>query len=99
MGEPIPLQSSPARCLTDQELAALLTASPGGSPEALARHLAGCAFCQERALFGAERRRGRSARVPPVVPSLQRALLLLVLVLGALVGFLYTLQKLVVRVH
>ena len=50
-------------------------------------------------LFGSEGRRGPSKGVPSAVPSLQRALLLLLLVLAAMGGFLYTLQKLIVRIE
>ena len=42
------------RCLTEAELAAVLSAPPGAAPEASAVHLAACARCQQRALFGAE---------------------------------------------
>ena len=83
----------PSRCLTDAEIASLRTAVPGRAPEALARHLASCERCQGRALFGAERHPGvRTPRAAP--PSLRRALLYGVLVLGAIAAFFGTLRML-----
>lgn len=87
-----------ARCLTAEEIAAVQAAAPGEAPEALARHLATCPLCQERALFGPARRQRRGGRTA-AVPSLRRALLLLALVLTALVGLLYTLSSVAGRIR
>ena len=81
-------------CLTDEELALLQSAPPGRAPQALAHHLAGCDRCQQRALFGSEKRRPTKRRPPPEWPSRRRALLLLVAVLVTLAMLFYSLQRL-----
>jgi hypothetical protein len=81
-------------CPSDAELLALQAAEPGRAPEGLARHLAGCARCQQRALFGGEARRGSARRAIPELPSPKRALVLLLAVLVALAMLLYSLQQL-----
>ena len=81
------------RCLTEAELAAVLSAPPGAAPEASAVHLAACARCQQRALFGAERRPG-APRKEASPPSLKRTLLLAFLALSAVVFFFWTLGQL-----
>jgi hypothetical protein len=83
-----------AGCPTDAELLALQAAEPGRAPEDLARHLAGCARCQQRALFGGEPRRRAAGRAAPELPSAKRALVLLLGVLVALAMLLYSLQRL-----
>jgi hypothetical protein len=85
--------ASPARCLTDEEIAGLHAATPGQAPEAVARHLASCERCQARALFGAGRRPARG-RPAPEPPSLGRVLALAALLLAAMAAFLWTLRKL-----
>jgi hypothetical protein len=96
MDEPASAPVSPQRCLTTEEIALVRAASPGQAPAELAQHLAGCALCQERALFGPGRRKsGRQVKMP----SWRGALLLLFLVLAALGGFLYTLQMLLGRLR
>jgi len=68
-------------CLSDQEIASLDAAVPGQAPLALARHLASCERCQVQAL--------------PEPPTVGRALLYAVLVLGAIAAFFWTLRMLV----
>jgi hypothetical protein len=97
MDEPASAPARPARCLTTEEIALVLAAAPGQAPAELARHLAGCALCQERALFGPGSRRKSARQVK--MPSWRGALLLLFLVLVALGGFLYTLQVLIGRLR
>jgi len=92
--------ASPAApgCLTDAQIAELHSVAPGRAPDALARHLASCERCQARALFGAERRPGRT-KDRPQPPTLRRALLLAALVLAAMAAFFWTLQKLAGRIE
>jgi hypothetical protein len=99
MGQEPSREAPAARCLTEQEIAAVQAAAPGEAPEALARHLASCALCQERALFGTARRERRGRRAAPTLPSVRKALILLLLALAALGGFLYTLQSLAGRMR
>jgi hypothetical protein len=80
-------------CLTEAEVAQVRTSDPGNIPRELALHLARCNRCQERALFGPGRRRSR--REMPKMPSPGRTLFFLLLMLAAIVAFLYTLQTLV----
>lgn len=81
-------------CLTEAGLAAVSRAAPGQSPPEVAAHLAGCARCQERVLSGgASRPAGKAVR--PAAPSLQRALVLIALVVFAVFFFLWTLRRLV----
>jgi hypothetical protein len=82
-----------AGCLSDEEIAGLQTATPGQAPEAVAHHLASCARCQARALFGVGKRLGRP-RPAPQIPSLGRALVLTALLLAAMAAFLWTLRRL-----
>ena len=81
------------RCLTDAELAGVMSASPGAVPEEHARHLAACARCQQRALFGAERRPGARRREAKP-PSLRRTLLLAALALAAVALFFWSFGQL-----
>jgi hypothetical protein len=82
----------PAACLTDAALDALEAASPGQAPEDLARHLAGCARCQDRVLVRARGATGERRReaAPRRSPWLSAAIVLGVMLL-ALVALLSTL--------
>ena len=71
-------------------------APSGHVPEDLAHHLAGCARCQERVLFGSVRRTRRRREMPPM-PSSTRALVLLGLMAAAIVAVFITLQRLLGR--
>jgi hypothetical protein len=93
MSQPAPPAPRSA-CLTEAEVARVRASDPGGVPQELAMHLAGCERCQERALFGPGRKRTR--REVPRLPSPGRTLFFLVLMLAAIAAFLYTLQALVV---
>jgi hypothetical protein len=89
------MESTPPRgCPSDAELSALQAAEPGRAPEQLARHLAECTRCQQRALFGGEAPRRGARRAIPELPSPKRALVLLLAVLVALAMLLYSLQQL-----
>ena len=86
---------APSQCLTEEEVALVRRADPGDVPEPLALHLASCARCQERALFGSEprpRRRTGSARS---LPTPGRALALLAILVLAMIAFFFTLGQLV----
>ena len=83
-----------AGCLTDDQIASLRESSPGEAAPELARHLAGCERCQSRALFGMVRHTGVH-REPPALPSLGRALALVVVVVLAMAAFFWTLARLV----
>jgi len=83
----------PRACLTDEQLAEVRAAVPGQAPEALARHLATCERCQERALFGAARPPGRKKKTAEF-PSLKKAVFLGALVLAAMAVFFWSLAKL-----
>lgn len=86
--------TSPAgRCLTDAQIAAVMSAPPGQAPEALARHLASCPRCQQRALFGSEPRPA-GARRAAKMPSLRRTLLLALLAIVAIGFFFWSLGQL-----
>jgi hypothetical protein len=89
----------PGSCLSDAQLAQVQAAPPGGAPEELARHLASCERCQARALFGADHRPSAMARPAPSVPTLGRAVLLALLLVGAMGFFFWTLMKLTGRVE
>jgi hypothetical protein len=84
-------------CLTDEQLAEVRAADPGRAPEALARHLATCERCQQRALFGA-RPRGQRKPVPDF-PSVRKAVFLGALVLLALAAFFWSLARLTGRLQ
>jgi hypothetical protein len=84
--------SRAARCLPDDQLLALQSVAPGRIPDEVAAHLASCERCQRRALFGASEAATLRARNPP---SLQRAFLLIGVILAALVLFLVSLKMLV----
>jgi hypothetical protein len=99
MGQSVSREAPVGRCLTEQEIAAVQAAAPGEAPEGLAHHLASCAVCQERALFGTARRQRRGGRTAPTLPSVRKAVILLLLALAALGGFLYTLRSLAGRVR
>jgi hypothetical protein len=94
MGGPSTAASTGPDCLSDRDIATLRDAPPGTLPEAVARHLAGCPRCQQRALFGTEARRPGRKREVPELPSLGRALLLVLIVLAAFGGLLYSLHRL-----
>jgi len=87
----------PARseCLTDPEIEGVRAAPPGAAPEALARHLAACERCQERALLDGRPRPRATGRDRPALPSPSRALLMLALVVAVIAAFFYTLRLLV----
>jgi hypothetical protein len=80
-------------CLSDDQIAAVREAPPGGAPPGLAQHLSACERCQSRALFGAVRSPGLK-REPPALPSPARALALLLLIVLAMAAFLWTLRQL-----
>lgn len=84
--------ATPGPCLTDVQLAELQRASPGEVPPEVARHLAGCGSCQQRALFGGAGPRGPRKTV--AWPSPQRMLLLFAGVVIAVAMLLYSLQRL-----
>jgi hypothetical protein len=86
-----------APCLSDEQIASVRAAPPGEAPEELARHLAGCSRCQERALFGSEPRRRRPGGGRPRWPSPTRALLMLALLVVAMAAFFVTLRMLSAR--
>jgi hypothetical protein len=81
-------------CLTDAQLAEVRQAEPGKAPAALARHLAACERCQERALFGAARVPAAKKKPTPEFPSLKKALVLGALVIVAMAVFFWSLAKL-----
>jgi hypothetical protein len=83
-------------CLSEDQIASLRESAPGQAPAELAQHLAGCARCQSRALFGAARKPGVSRQTPPL-PSLGRTLALLATVVLAMAAFFWTLARLVGR--
>lgn len=83
------------RCLTPAELAEVQEGAPGGVPERLARHLAECESCQERALSGSGPRRRRRGREGSVLPTPMRALLLLGVMLLVMIAFFFTLSSLI----
>jgi hypothetical protein len=91
------LSPAPGPCLTEAQLSELRDAAPGPVPEALARHLASCPRCQERALFGA--RPPGKRRPMPAPPSLRRAAFLAALVLAAMAFFFWSLAKLTGRIQ
>lgn len=64
----------------------------GEIPEDIARHLATCERCQERALFGAIRP-ARKHREPSPLPTPTRALILLAVMVAVMVAFFFTLQQ------
>jgi hypothetical protein len=84
-----------SECLTDDEVTEVRTADPGDVPERLARHLAACTRCQERALFGTEPRRRRRGPGSPTLPTPMRALILLAVMIVMMTAFFYTLNQLV----
>jgi hypothetical protein len=80
-------------CLTEAEVDDVQAADPGNVPERLARHLAACPMCQERALFGSQprkRRRGKST-----LPTPTRAFVLLAIMILVMTAFFYTLSQLI----
>jgi len=85
------------RCLTEAEIQAVRSAPLGQAPEALARHLASCERCQERALFLEQPRRARSGRPRPEWPSPTRSLLLLALMVAVIAASFYTLRLMLGR--
>jgi hypothetical protein len=84
-----------SECLTEDEVLQVRAADPGDVPERLARHLAACPRCQERALFGPEPRRRRRGSGSPALPTPMRALILLVVMIVMITAFFYTLNQLV----
>lgn len=90
----LPLQDDRG-CLTEAGLQALRSAVAGRAPAELAKHLAECVRCQERALaVDAPRRSGRRGAARAELPSLGRTVLLAILVLLAMAAALVTLRQL-----
>jgi len=81
------------RCLSDAQIAAVMSAPPGQAPEESARHLASCPRCQQRALFGSEPR-PPGARRAVRMPSLRRTLLLALVAIVAIGFFFWSLGRL-----
>jgi len=77
--------------LSDAEIAAVQAAPPGEVPAHLALHLAACARCQQRALFGDAPRRATRRRTVPDGSSIRRALILGLLALAAMATFFWSL--------
>ncbi len=90
--------SRASACLTDAQLAELRAAEPGTAPEPLARHLATCERCQERALFGAARPPAKAKKTVEL-PSVRRAIFYAALVLVAILIFFWSLAKLAGRLQ
>ena len=82
-------------CLSNAELTRLQGGTPGDVPEELARHLAACQACQERALLGSEPHRRRRGPTVPDMPTPVRAFVLLAVMLLVIVAFFVTLGRLV----
>jgi hypothetical protein len=81
------------------EIAALQEAAPGEVPGPLALHLASCARCQRKALFGdAPRRNGRKATLPDP-PTIRRTLVLALLALAVIAAFFWSLRHLIGQVR
>jgi len=87
-----PAAPSP-RCLTDAEIGAVRSAAPGQVPASLALHLASCARCQQKALFGDAPRRGGPRRAAPDPPTIRRTLVLLLLALAVMAAFFWSLRQ------
>ena len=89
--------SPPTRsgCLTNEEVARLQEGAPGDVPEEVARHLAACDSCQERALFGSGPRRRHRGGAGPEMPTPIRAFVLLGIMLLVILAFFITLGRLV----
>jgi hypothetical protein len=94
MSDPTATPTRPG-CLTEDEVIQVRAAAPGQVPDRLARHLASCARCQERALFGSEPRRRRARPRTSTLPTPTRALVLLVIMIVVIMAFFYTLSQLV----
>jgi hypothetical protein len=63
-------------------------------PDGLARHLATCERCQERALFGTVRPARRRRGMPTLpTPTPTRALILLGIMVAVMVAFFFTLHQ------
>jgi hypothetical protein len=75
-------------CLTDAGLDELERAGPGQAPEELARHLAGCARCQDRVLL---RARGPTRTVAREPAARHRLWLRVGVVLAAMLLALFSL--------
>ena len=86
---------APKGCLSDEEVAQVRDGAPGEVPDRLAQHLAQCERCQERALFGSEGRKKRRGSKAAVLPTPQRALVLLGILLLVMIAFFFTLNLLV----
>ena len=82
-------------CLTNVEVTRLQQGTPGDVPEEVARHLAACGICQERALLGSEPRRRRRGPTGPAMPTPVRAFVLLGVMLLVIIAFFFTLGRLV----
>jgi len=91
------LAPPPARseCLTEDEVVQVRAAAPGDVPDRLARHLAACVRCQERALFGPDPRSRRRGKGASFIPTPMRALVLLAIMIVVMAAFFYTLNELV----
>jgi hypothetical protein len=94
-----PASPGSARCLTDAEIALVQAAPPGNVPVNLAAHLASCARCQQRALFGETPRRPGRKGVPRRPPSFRRTLFLALLVLAAMAAFFWSLAHMTGQVR
>jgi hypothetical protein len=95
MSDVAPPPSRPG-CLTELEVAQVRSESAGEVPAGIARHLATCERCQQRALFGAIRpiRKGRDASA---LPTPTRALILLGVMVAVLIVFFFTLHQAIAK--
>jgi hypothetical protein len=82
--------------LTEEQLARVRDEAAEAVPEDIARHLATCERCQERALFGAIRP-ARKHRQPSPLPTPTRALILLGVMVAVMVAFFFTLRQVLGR--
>ena len=71
-----------------------MRAATSDVPDGLARHLATCERCQQRALFGRVRP-VRRRRGTPTLPTPTRALILLGIMVAVMVAFFFTLHQLI----
>lgn len=78
-------------CLTPAGLQAFRAAPPGRAPLELARHVAGCARCQERVLLADEGARGPGKRRAP--PPLWRVFAVFLAGLLAAIGMYVWLRR------
>src|SRR5215470_16309882 len=87
-------------CLTSSGVAAFQAAAAGAAPRELALHVAGCPRCQQKLLETATAndplKRGKG-KARALAPSLGRTIVLGVMVLVAILFFLFTLRQLTGR--